>query len=252
MNEQNLVIDLFVNHRTKNPLNALLLFTDGEDNNPCDYSQLMRRLPENTNCHTFGYGSDHSSALLVRIAELGNGGTFHLYLNASAFATAMAGLLTCIAKQIRVEMEFYNGNQVIESLSHYQHEPEQLPSARVIVKLNDLSIEEKRNLLFRYQRNKIFQHGVKQSINHNRIILLVMYQSLISNQIVYSSLSTKLCQVNQAVDIQRNRVQTAAVLKQAMSETDYDRSVKLLKTQARSIQRSASTQDQLCQQLIRA
>ena len=69
-------IDLFVKRQTKNPLSALLLLTDGQDNKTHDYSQLMQRLPENTVCHTFGYGRDHTTALLVKLAEQGNGGTF--------------------------------------------------------------------------------------------------------------------------------------------------------------------------------
>jgi hypothetical protein len=71
-----IAIDLFSNRRTKNPLSALLLLTDGQDNRAHDYSQLMERLPENTPCHTFGYGRDHEVNLLVQLAEQGNGGTF--------------------------------------------------------------------------------------------------------------------------------------------------------------------------------
>jgi hypothetical protein len=69
-------IDLLSNRRTKNPLSALLLLTDGQDNRAHDYSQLMQRLPETIPCHTFGYGRNHEVNLLVRLAEQGNGGTF--------------------------------------------------------------------------------------------------------------------------------------------------------------------------------
>ncbi|CAF3647867.1 unnamed protein product [Rotaria sp. Silwood1] len=69
-------IDLFTSRQTRNPLSALLLLTDGEDNRKHDYSQLMERLPEEIPCHTFGYGRKHETALLVQLAEQGNGGTF--------------------------------------------------------------------------------------------------------------------------------------------------------------------------------
>ncbi len=69
-------VDLLMNRRTKNPLSALLLLTDGQDNRMHSYSQLMQRLPEDIPCHTFGYGLDHQVNLLVRLAEQGNGGTF--------------------------------------------------------------------------------------------------------------------------------------------------------------------------------
>ena len=69
-------IDLFANRQTKNPLSAMLLLTDGQDNQNHDYSPLMETLPEGVQCHTFGYGPDHTASLLVQLAEKGNGGTF--------------------------------------------------------------------------------------------------------------------------------------------------------------------------------
>lgn len=69
-------INLFNNRQTKNPLGALLLLTDGQDDRERDYSELMTTLPEGVMCHTFGYGPDHTAALLAQLAEQGNGGTF--------------------------------------------------------------------------------------------------------------------------------------------------------------------------------
>jgi hypothetical protein len=69
-------INLFTSRQTKNPLGALLLLTDGQDNQTHDYSQLMTTLPEGVLCHTFGYGPDHTASLLVELAEKGNDGTF--------------------------------------------------------------------------------------------------------------------------------------------------------------------------------
>lgn len=74
-------IQILNNRQTKNPLGALLLLTDGQDNNPHDYSQLMQTLPEDIQCHTFGYGSDHTPDLLVQLAEQGHGGTFTYIVN---------------------------------------------------------------------------------------------------------------------------------------------------------------------------
>jgi hypothetical protein len=69
-------IHVFTSRETKNPLGALLLLTDGQDNIKHDYLQLMTTLPEGVICHTFGYGPDHTAALLVQLAEQGNEGTF--------------------------------------------------------------------------------------------------------------------------------------------------------------------------------
>ncbi|UJR18281.1 hypothetical protein I4U23_005184 [Adineta vaga] len=282
-----MAINLFVNRRTKNPLSALLLFTDGEDRRPCDYSQLMSKLPENTICHTFGYGREHSSDLLLKLAELGNGGTF-TYIDkheaiGPAFASTMAGLLTCVAQQIRVNIEFSQEYQVIQTHSHYEYEPEQLPSSKVIFKLNDLNANEKRNLLFQLYTPKIMdtsatkiigkkyfniksnkesqhnQHDVNKHIIGHVSITYIEPESRntlntvsVPFHLVRSSfLTSELCRINRKVDIQRNRVRTAMVLKQAMNENNYDRSLSILKNQVKSIQRSASARHPFCQQLVK-
>ncbi|CAF4460425.1 unnamed protein product, partial [Rotaria magnacalcarata] len=59
---------------------------------------------------TFGYGPDHTASLLVRLAEQGNGGTF-TYIDQEqaiglAFAMGLGGLFTCVAQQVRINMEF--------------------------------------------------------------------------------------------------------------------------------------------------
>lgn len=69
-------IELFTNRLTKNPVGALLLLTDGQDNQVQNYSNLIGTLPECVPCHTFGYGPDHKATLLSQLAEQGNGGTF--------------------------------------------------------------------------------------------------------------------------------------------------------------------------------
>jgi hypothetical protein len=62
--------------------------------------------------------------------------------------------------------------------------------------------------------------------------------------------STELLQVNYTLDLQRNRVETALVLKQAMEENNYEQSMNLLKVQVEKIKRSVSEKDPFCQQLI--
>lgn len=78
-------IDLLTNRQTKNPFGAVLLLTDGQDNQTHDYSQLMQRLSSDILCHTFGYGPDHTAALLVQLAEQGNGGTFSYIVSSTSF-----------------------------------------------------------------------------------------------------------------------------------------------------------------------
>ncbi len=56
--------------------------------------------------------------------------------------------------------------------------------------------------------------------------------------------------VNYTIDVQRNRAETARVLRQAMEETNYKQSLVLLKAQVEKIKASVSAEDPFCQKLI--
>ncbi len=60
-----------------------------------------------------------------------------------------------------------------------------------------------------------------------------------------------MLQVNYALDIQRNRVETAREIKRAMDENNYQRSLAILKAQIEKIKSSVSAQDPFCQLLIK-
>jgi hypothetical protein len=60
-----------------------------------------------------------------------------------------------------------------------------------------------------------------------------------------------LLQVNYTLDIQRNRVETAREIKRAMDESNYQRSLAILKAQVEKIKSSVSGQDPFCQLLIK-
>lgn len=69
-------IDLLTARQTKNPISAIMLLTDGQDNQSHDYTPIMNTLPEGVICHTFGYGDDHEAPILLEIAQKGNSGSF--------------------------------------------------------------------------------------------------------------------------------------------------------------------------------
>lgn len=77
-----MAVQMFNNRQMKNPLGALLLLTDGRDSRPHDYNPIMQTLPDDIQCHTFGYGSDHTPALLAQLADQGHGGTFTYIVSA--------------------------------------------------------------------------------------------------------------------------------------------------------------------------
>ncbi|CAF2734931.1 unnamed protein product [Rotaria sp. Silwood2] len=276
-------IELFTNRQTKNPVGGLLLLTDGQDNQVQDYSNLMKTLPESVLCHTFGYGPDHTAALLVQLAEEGNGGTF-TYINEEeavgpAFAMTLGSLFSCIAQQICINIEFNGEYKITNIHSKYKYEPEKLPSSMISFKLNDLNSEERRNLIFQLYVPKmhdqqsiemVSQKSITSSQQQEELQFIINHQighvsityldprsglTLTTNSVPFELIrvpqpSTELLQVNYTLDLQRNRVETALVLKQAMEENNYEQSMNLLKDQIEKLKKSVSAKDPFCQQLI--
>jgi hypothetical protein len=118
-----MTIQLLRNRQTTNPLGAILLLTDGQDNKHHNYSTLMEGLPEGVVCHTF--------------------------------ATALGGFFACIAKQVRVKLksdDIYNINHTHRT---YQYEPKNSLSRQITFKMTDLNSDESRNLVFQLQLPKI-------------------------------------------------------------------------------------------------
>ncbi|CAF3588431.1 unnamed protein product [Rotaria sp. Silwood1] len=268
-------VEMFRRRQTKNPISALFLLTDGQDDEVHDYSHVIRRLPEDVVCHTFGYGSDHEADLLVQLTEQGNGGTF-TYIDkheavGPAFAMALAGLLTCVAQNIRINLEFNGEYKVIHADSIYKYEPERLPSSKITFKLNDLNADEKRNLVFQLYVPKVknkssseYHYREQQQSVSNHVIgqVSVRYVDPKSGRtlttipvpfhlIRASNLSSEHLRVSYTIDLQRNRIETALALKRAMTEQNYSRSLALLKNQVENIKTSVSARDPFCQQLIK-
>ena len=74
---------------------------------------------------------------------------------------ALGGLFSCIAQQLRVDIEFNGEYKITHTHSKYQCQPENLPSKKITFKLNDLNADEKRNLVFELHVPKI---GTNQNI----------------------------------------------------------------------------------------
>ncbi|KAF3328114.1 von Willebrand factor type A domain-containing protein [Carex littledalei] len=112
--------------RYKNPVNSIILLSDGQDTYTA-FSQNNRSSVSNYDCllppsilhpvgraipiHTFGFGSDHDSLAMHRIAEA-SGGTFSFIEDTSsiqnAFAQCIGGLLSVVAQETHVTLESAN------------------------------------------------------------------------------------------------------------------------------------------------
>ena len=69
--------------------------------------------------------------------------------------TVLAGLLTRVAQDIRINIEFNGAYKVTHVHSKYKYEPEQLPSSKITFNLHDLNADEKRNLVFQLHVPKV-------------------------------------------------------------------------------------------------
>jgi hypothetical protein len=97
---------------------------------------------------------------------------------------ALAGLFTCVAQQIRVNIQFNGEYKVTHVHSKYKYEPEQLPSSQVIVKLNDLNADENRNLVFQLHVPKIED---QQTVEMNTLESMSQSQSKNDQQIIINN-----------------------------------------------------------------
>ncbi|CAF1017086.1 unnamed protein product [Adineta steineri] len=276
-------IDLLRQRQTKNPLGAILVLTDGQDNDHHDYTSLMETLPEGVQLHSFGYGSDHTANVLVKLAEQGNGGTF-TYIDeqraiGSAFAMALGGLFTCVAKEIAVNIEFNDEYKITHFHSKYSYEPRQLPSNTISIKLPNLNADEKRNLVFQLNvpqlpDNQNVEMNSQQPMSQGEASsvqqkfeskpignVTITYidpkttRSLTTNPIEFqliraSDLPANLLQVDRTLDNQRNRIETTQALEEAMAEPDFQRSRAILKAQAEKLKTSISAEDPFTKELI--
>lgn len=97
---------------------------------------------------------------------------------------ALAGLFTCVAQQIRVNIQFNGEYKITNAHSKYQYEPEQLPSSQIIFKLNDLNADENRNLVFQLRVPKIED---EQTVEMNSLQPMSQDQSENNQQIIINN-----------------------------------------------------------------
>jgi hypothetical protein len=87
---------------------------------PFDAAQ---QVPLPCTVNTYGYGDDHDANLLQAIAESGRGIYYHLANNdviADAFSDCLGGLLSVVAKDIKMTFRALNGTRIKQVLSKYR------------------------------------------------------------------------------------------------------------------------------------
>ncbi|KAJ4784422.1 Zinc finger (C3HC4-type RING finger) family protein [Rhynchospora pubera] len=151
----------------KNPVNSIILLSDGQDTYTV-FSHSSQGSGSNYDCllppsilhpsgrpipiHTFGFGSDHDSLAMHRIAEA-SGGTFSFIEDASciqdAFAQCIGGLLSVVAQETHITLESANRGVKISGIKSGSYEScVENGGLNGSIDVGDLYADEQRSFLF--------------------------------------------------------------------------------------------------------
>lgn len=108
-------LHLLADRRMVNQLTAIMLLSDGCDNDTQTVNERIRqainefkpKIQENFKMHTFGYGTDHDSVIMNLMAELTRGNFYYIESLTSvtdAFSNCMGELVSLVANKIRVNL----------------------------------------------------------------------------------------------------------------------------------------------------
>ncbi|OMJ87207.1 hypothetical protein SteCoe_11132 [Stentor coeruleus] len=108
-------INIAINRNFENNSTAIILLSDGCDNNSATAFERTEACIKKYNSsnisytiHSFGYGSDHDAKVLSAIAEAKNGGFYYVEkfeLISAAFANCLGELLSAVASDIHINLQ---------------------------------------------------------------------------------------------------------------------------------------------------
>ncbi|XP_074309956.1 E3 ubiquitin-protein ligase WAVH1-like [Silene latifolia] len=156
--------------RQKNPVNSVILLSDGQDTENRNFISCLNRLPQsirsNANAvetgvkpgpdvaqvYTFGFGADHDSKALHAISD-GAGGTFS-YIEAieviqDAFALCLGGLLSVVAQEVEVQVFSGSSEVRIKNIvsGRYNNKVDAFGSQHGVVYVGDVYADEEKQFL---------------------------------------------------------------------------------------------------------
>lgn len=172
---------------------AVLLLSDGEiTSGILDRGKILRmtqnylRLIDSSTpplCYTFGYGSESDPVLQSLASE--TGGTFYHMTNVEqiplAFGDAMGGLMHVAGQNIEILVELQgDGAQFVPNDKYalqHQFPREQLSSTAQRIRIRDLYLGEKRDILVSFQLSKLGERPARPS--HVSVQVQVKYMDVI-------------------------------------------------------------------------
>jgi len=240
---------------------SVLLLTDGLDSSSVSRIKSMEFI-EGCSVHCFGFGKDHDAGVLSTIAETAHG-TFSFIEKIDtvgpAFATCLGGLLTIVAQNIQVKIETDEQTKVEKVLSHYEHETDKTVT---LIRLPDIFAEESRDLLFSFHVSKlktpqseccIATASVSYADPKSRGRISLPRVKFFLNRPDSVTAEDKAA-VNVILDEQRNRIDTADAIADAISKADkhnYKDAQESLANAINRIESSASSKNNLCKGLMK-
>jgi len=258
-------VDVLEARKTKNPVTAVLLLTDGQDGSALPRIKEMK-FAEGIVVHTFGFGKDHDAKVLSSVAEIARGTfTFIDTLNTvgPAFATVLGGLLSVVAQNIEVRIQpntqLNPGHLVKKVHSHFSNS---FNGSTAVIKLPDLFAEESRDLVFALQLPQLTQQlentvtlVAKATVSYfdpqsKTTITLSDPVDFVLNR-PQQVLTPQVA--NPQLDVQRNRLLCADAIQDAVNAADandFTKSNKILQAAIETISNSVSKNDPMSKNFI--
>jgi Mg-chelatase subunit ChlD len=251
---------------TPSEVSSLLIFTDGQATNgiknPTELAtQIEKRIQQAgraISTFSFGFGRDHDATLMRSIAEAGNGMYYYLENNdtiAGSFGDCLGGLLSVAAQNIKLRIEPCSGVTLKTIHSAYKKVTD--TAQCVELSIGDLYSEEQKDIVLEVvvgatQAESQSQQVVKFTLMYFNVIESESVEVESHATVARPSNKPENVVVNFELDKQRNRVDTAAILKESRELADSGELEKakdaLQKLQSR-IEKSPSANDPLVQNL---
>eukprot|EP01064_Diplonema_japonicum_P018015 TRINITY_DN2660_c1_g5_i1.p1 TRINITY_DN2660_c1_g5~~TRINITY_DN2660_c1_g5_i1.p1 ORF type:complete len:526 (+),score=133.33 TRINITY_DN2660_c1_g5_i1:65-1579(+) len=209
--------------------NCVWLFTDGHANEGVTTTEgitteMDKLLGDDSDMviHTFGFGSSHNDGMLRSIAEAGNG-QYYFIENAAViketFAECLGGLLTVVATNLVLKMTPAAGVKPESCLNDLSINLEDLT-----FKMKDIYSEETRDFVVE------FTLPVSEPTPSFPVASVVLVYTSSNGKEQEERIAITIprkadveeakIEVNEGVDIQRNRLETANAMQQAKVEAD--------------------------------
>jgi len=217
----------FEQQTTFNEVSSILLFTDGLANQGITKTEeiikalegILISIKRSCTIFTFGYGSDHDANMLKEISKIGKG--IYYYIEKAddipeSFADCIGGLLSVVAQNISMIVEPLNSIKISEIFTHYKNTQD---GNRYTINFGDLYSEEKRNILFKASLPELAAsldsfELIKFTLNYFNVLTSTL-ESVTSTLNIRRPEITPNQEVDPLLDEQRNRLETAQIIKQA-------------------------------------